>query len=497
MDTLRIGVAAATAADKVAGSPELDLREVLNIGKKAKEAVAKGGLVRNLKNAAARTLQSQQQSQPAASHPQPQIIPSYPPQPQYVPPPSYSNSQLVPPPTSDPNRLRPDSGFPAAVGVKPDASSYPAGDQASKENLRAGNYLVATWDAKTDGHAYDGVICQIGAYLPHGADFIRETLEDGFTPAEMAENPDKYVNIINGRAGMYVKAKTGSLMQITTTKIAMQELLAFLEKGKNSTRPAYDGVLLLSHIRESIPVLLRAVKKHDLEQRFRGVVAGMGDISAYLADHHKDKFQADNRAAGPQVDLGLFNVFTKVNGYKPNKYATCEQRATHSYEILRELLGEKPTYSNFFSRYIHPMDSRAITEMAKFRGLRERLELFRPLQLHLAKELQGDAEDLLVLDGVYAPQRNKVLDVQFVILLSKQDDNFGLKLGSVVLALVLFVPLSAKFCLWRWACGGNSQIGVNPTKFQTKVATLYILKSISDNSPDPLVLNSGVAGRQG
>ena len=66
----------------------------------------------------------------------------------------------------------------------------------------------------------------------------------------------------------------------------------------------------------------------------------MGDISAYLADHHRDKFHADNG----QVDLGLYNVFLKVNGYKADPRSTCEMRATQSYEILRELLGQKPNY---------------------------------------------------------------------------------------------------------------------------------------------------------
>ena len=111
-------------------------------------------------------------------------------------------------------------------------------------------------------------------------------------------------------------------------------------RGKTSTRPAYDGVILLCHIRESIPILLRAVKNNSLEDRFRSVVAGMGDISAYLADHHRDKFHADNG----QVDLGLYNVFLKVNGHKADPRSTCEMRATQSYEILRELLGQKPNF---------------------------------------------------------------------------------------------------------------------------------------------------------
>ena len=52
------------------------------------------------------------------------------------------------------------------------------------------------------------------------------------------------------------------------------------------------------------------------------------------------------------------------------------------------------------------MGSEVITEMAKFRGLRERVALFLPLQLYLAKELQRDS-GMLVVDGVYAPQNKQ------------------------------------------------------------------------------------------
>ena len=64
------------------------------------------------------------------------------------------------------------------------------------------------------------------------------------------------------------------------------------------------------------------------------------------------------------------------------------------------------TCSNFFGRYIHPLGSDVITEMAKFRGLRERVALFLPLQLYLTKELQRDS-GMLVVDGVYAPQNKQ------------------------------------------------------------------------------------------
>ena len=79
-----------------------------------------------------------------------------------------------------------------------------------------------------------------------------------------------------------------------------------------------------------------------------------------------------------------------------------------AYDIVAELINPRDlkrtiTCSNFFGRYIHPVGSAVITEMAKFRGLRERVALFQPLQLYLSKELQRDSATLVV-DGVYAPQ---------------------------------------------------------------------------------------------
>ena len=204
-DTLRIGV-----ADKAAAS-EVDLREVLDIGRKAKEAVA-SGMVRNLKNAAARTLQSQQQQQPqqapdahldVRSHPLSQDFP------------------FLGPNISHPSR--------GNVTGKGDNSGRPrpqhdVGSGESMNKLRAGNYLVATWDAMTDGHQYDGVISQVGAYLPHGVTYVKHFLDEKIAPEDM----EHYVVMPGGR--VFLRFNKSYIIPISTTELGLKEFLEFLER---------------------------------------------------------------------------------------------------------------------------------------------------------------------------------------------------------------------------------------------------------------------------
>ena len=215
-DTLRIGAADAAAA---AAASEVDLREVLDIGRKAKEAVA-SGLVRNLKNAAARTLQSQhhqQQHQHAPdalqvtlTHPHSQHVPPFP---GLVPNTSRGSITTAMGETSGPHRSGEDFGV-----------AQQAGSGESRDNLRAGNYLVATWDAMTDGHQYDGVISQIGAYLPHGVSYVKQFVDEKILP----ENMDRYVVMPGGK--VFMTFERGPIIPIATTEPGLKEFLDFLER---------------------------------------------------------------------------------------------------------------------------------------------------------------------------------------------------------------------------------------------------------------------------
>ena len=95
-------------------------------------------------------------------------------------------------------------------------------------------------------------------------------------------------------------------------------MLDFLEKGIKSKRPAYDGVVMVCHVQERIPVLLKALKRLNLMDRFKQLVAGLGDTSTYLGKAHAKKIMS-----GGKMDLALSNVFRTVTGESMgSKYPT-------------------------------------------------------------------------------------------------------------------------------------------------------------------------------
>ena len=99
-----------------------------------------------------------------------------------------------------------------------------AGSGESRDKLRAGNYLVATWDALTDGHQYDGVISQIGAYLPHGVSYVKQFVDEKILP----ENMDRYVVMPGGK--VFMTFERGPIIPIATTELGLKEFLDFLER---------------------------------------------------------------------------------------------------------------------------------------------------------------------------------------------------------------------------------------------------------------------------
>ena len=83
----------------------------------------------------------------------------------------------------------------------------------------------------------------------------------------------------------------------------------------------------------------------------------------------------------------------------------CEDRAKMSQEILGKLLETAPTFSNFFSSHSSPLTSTKTLKLINFKTLEERQEVFRPLELDIADQLQQQEGDLTV-EGLYAPQGN-------------------------------------------------------------------------------------------
>ncbi len=273
------------------------------------------------------------------------------------------------------------------------------------EILKPGNYLVATWDCTTLEDVYEdprGVIAQMGAFLPHGVSVVC-AMQPGKEECtrQVIDDSGLFVKI---RGELKGKCRSGrELMPLTPTKQGLESFLTFLEKGCRSVRPAYDGILLLSHIQEIIPTLIKSMRKHCLYERFSRTVKGMGDLCTFLAQCHLKRFARGTDAG--RVDLAISAVSLSVLGERTTERSSCDRKAKTTYEVLERLLETPPTYSNFFSRFVHPLDSRLIHRLSSFRTPRERVEACLPLRMFVAREL-AEQQGELIVDGVYAPDED-------------------------------------------------------------------------------------------
>ena len=84
----------------------------------------------------------------------------------------------------------------------------------------------------------------------------------------------------------------GQFMQCISEREALIRLLGFLETGKNRTRPAYDGVILLLFTDDFIAPFLKMFKKHNLYDRLLYLVSGYGSLSQYIKAQRRNKNSA-------------------------------------------------------------------------------------------------------------------------------------------------------------------------------------------------------------
>ena len=107
-------------------------------------------------------------------------------------------------------------------------------------------------------------------------------------------------------------------------------------------------------------------------------------------------------ANGAKVDLSLSNVHGIVLGEKVSNQRPSDMRAKATIDVLTKLLDGKPTYSNFHSEFVHPLQSKLMKKLCNFKSIRERLNLFLPLQQYISRELNVQHVELITT-GVYAP----------------------------------------------------------------------------------------------
>ncbi|KAG6464613.1 maternal protein exuperantia-1 [Manduca sexta] len=163
----------------------------------------------------------------------------------------------------------------ANTEVLPALAEKPAG-------LPPGKYSLVGWDMDTTGRRLIDEICQIAAYTPKQS-YSQYIMPYGdLNPSARRRHNVRVVTV--GRYRMLKDTNTHKILKTKSEISALTDFLDWLEKEKG------DGsVILIYHEpkRFSPTMLLEALTRHKLLDRFKSIVAGFTDSYALAADKCK------------------------------------------------------------------------------------------------------------------------------------------------------------------------------------------------------------------
>ena len=136
-----------------------------------------------------------------------------------------------------------------------------------------------------------------------------------------------------------------------TSNIVFKDFLEFLEKSKNRTRPAHDGVVLFTYSETTIANLLKLIRRMNMEHWFWKVVASVGCLSTYVEVKHSThpRIKAWKQVENLEYSASMEGLYYNCFHNKVSFYTACNDlRANYLYQILTKLLQEMPTYKNLF-----------------------------------------------------------------------------------------------------------------------------------------------------
>lgn len=202
----------------------------------------------------------------------------------------------------------------ATTEVQPALPDKPTG-------LPPGKYSLVGWDMDTTGRRLIDEICQIAAYTP------QQTYSQYIMPyGDLNPGARRRHNVRVVTVGRYRMLKDTTNQKILKTKSeisALSDFLDWLEKEKG------DGsVILIYHEprRFSPTMLLEALTRHKLLDRFKSIVAGFTDSYALAAFMCK--------ATVKSVSL---RVLTRVLLDAESSVDSAIERATAAYKIVEHL----------------------------------------------------------------------------------------------------------------------------------------------------------------
>lgn len=196
-------------------------------------------------------------------------------------------------------------------------------DVAKKAGIPAGDYKIVAWDLDTTGRRLIDEFCHIAGYTP----------DDKFSQYVM---PYKDLDLISkrrhqvrtvtvGKYRMLKDLKTGKFLKTKSEISALIDFLQWLEKIKGECGPS---IILLNYetFKLAPSLLLEALKKYQLLDRFRAVVKGFGNCYEFV----KQKCEAT-------LTSFSLKVVSKVLLDKDDEISTASERARLAYQVVQHL----------------------------------------------------------------------------------------------------------------------------------------------------------------
>lgn len=188
--------------------------------------------------------------------------------------------------------------------------------------LPPGKYSLVGWDMDTTGRRLIDEICQIAAYTPKQT-YSQYIMPYGdLNPGARRRHNVRVVTV--GRYRMLKDTNTHKILKTKSEISALSDFLDWLEKEKG------DGsVILIYHEprRLSPTMLLEALTKYKLLDRFKSIVAGFADSYALAADKCKSTVKSVSLRVLARVLLDADSLAVD----------SALDRATAAYRILEHL----------------------------------------------------------------------------------------------------------------------------------------------------------------
>lgn len=260
---------------------------------------------------------------------------------------------------------------------------------AKKVGLPAGDYRIVAWDLDTTGRRLIDEICQIAAYTPE------KTYSQYVMPyknIDMLSKKRHLICTVNvGRYRMLKDIKTGKILKTKSEISALTEFLSWLEQIHGQSGP---GIILLNYemFKLAPSLLLEALRKYQLLDRFAAVVKGFGDCYSLV------KQKCDQT-----LNSFTLRVSTKVLLNKDDDLFNAADRARLSYQIVEHLTAGEGVGDNHNAAMVKALLEHTTTieeEEEIIKGLKvilERQNTLRPVFAPLLRLSVSERKDASAL----------------------------------------------------------------------------------------------------